>query len=118
MHTARLVALLAASITLAVSSAGAGTGTGTISGFIPGDPNGTAIFVFSTTTTVPGTSPSCNSTQRFAISSTNPTYEITVAAVLEAHATATPVNAVGLGTCTVLGNAEDLNYLCVGSIPC
>ena len=117
MHTARLVTLLAASITLAVGSAVAGTGTDTISGFIPGDPNGTAIFVFSTTTTVPG-SPVCNSTQRFAISSTNPTYKDTVAAVLEAHATGTPVNAVGLGTCTVLGNAEDLNYLCVGAIPC
>jgi hypothetical protein len=116
MHTARVVAPLVASITIAVSAAFAGTGTGTISGFIPGNPSGTAILVFSTT--AQSDSPSCNTSQRFAISSTNPTYKDTVAAVLEAYATGASINAVGLGTCNVLSNAEDLSYICVGSIPC
>ncbi len=98
------------------SVATAGNGGGIVMGFIPGSLQGTAVFIFSTSTV--SNSPSCDTTQRFAISSADAKYKDTVAAVLEAHATGTSVNAVGLGTCTVLSNAEDLNYLCIGTIPC
>jgi hypothetical protein len=52
------------------------------------------------------------------ISSSDPKYKDTIAAVMEAHATGTPVTALGLGSCNVVSNSEDLNYLCVGVIPC
>lgn len=103
-------------LALATTAAVAGNGSGTITGFIPGNPAGTAIFVFNTSTV--SSPPACDTTQRFAISSTAPHYKDTVAAILEAHATGTPVFAVGLGTCNVLGDAEDLNYVCVGTISC
>jgi hypothetical protein len=98
------------------SVAMAGNGGDAVTGFIPGSLQGTAIFIFSTTSV--GSPPSCDTTQRFAISSTDAKYKDTVAAILEAHATGISVSAVGLGTCTVLSNAEDLNYVCVGTIPC
>lgn len=94
------------------------TGTGTVTGFIPGNVGaGTSVFVFQTSSnSTPSTS--CNTTQRFAIASTNPQYSSTVAAVIAAFASGAPVTAFGLGTCDVVSNAEDLNYMCVGTLPC
>ncbi len=109
--------LTSIALTLMTAAATAGTGTGIVTGYIPGNPNGVAIFVFSTST-VSSPLASCNSTQRFAISSNDPKYRDTVAAILEAHATGTPVTALGTGNCTVLNNAEDLSYVCVGTVPC
>lgn len=104
-------------LTLAATTAAAGTGTGTVTGFIPGNvASGTAVFVFQTSSNSPLAS--CNQTQRFAIASTNPQYNSTVAAVIAAFASGASVTAIGLGTCNVVGNAEDLNYVCVGTLPC
>jgi len=105
-------------LAMLATAAIAGSGSGLVTGFIPGNPQGTTVFVFATTTVVDTSSTRCNTTLRFAIASTDPKYKETIAAVLEAHATGTPVTAVGTGNCTILGNAEDLNYLCVGTIPC
>lgn len=103
-------------LALVATTAVAGSGSGTVTGFIPGNAGGSAIFVFQASS-VSG-SPACDTTQRFAIASTSPHYNTTVAAVIAAYGTGASVNAVGLGTCNVLLNAEDLNYVCVGSIPC
>ena len=103
-------------LVLVATTAVAGSGSGTVTGFIPGSAGSTAIFVFEASS-VSG-SPACDTTQRFAIASSSPHYNSTVAAVMAAYGTGASVNAVGLGTCNVLPNAEDLNYVCVGTIPC
>lgn len=103
-------------LALMTSVAAAGSGSGTVTGFIPGNATSGTVFVFKTST-VSG-SPTCDTTQRFAIASTNPQYNSTVASVIAAYATGSSVNAVGLGTCDVVSNAEDLNYVCVGTISC
>ena len=102
--------------TTAIAGSG-GVGTGAVTGFIPGNvASGASVFVFQTSSNQ--TLASCNSTQRFAMSSANPQYNSTVAAVMSAYASGAPVIAVGLGSCNVVSNAEDLNYVCVGTIPC
>ena len=101
---------------LVATSAVAGSGSGTVTDFIPGSAGSNAIFVFEASST--SGSPACDTTQRFAIASTSPHYSTTVAAVMAAYGTGAAVSAVGLGTCNVLPNAEDLNYVCVGAIPC
>jgi hypothetical protein len=113
----KLWVLPALMATTAVAGSGqTGLATGVVTGFISGDPSGTAIFVFTTATW--STWASCNTTQRFVLSSTDPKYKDAVATILEAHATGTPVTAIGSGSCNALSNAEDLNYVCVGAIPC
>lgn len=93
-----------------------GLATGNVTGFIAGDSNGAAIFVFTTATW--NAWASCNTTRRFVLSSSDPKYKDAVATILEAYATGASVTAIGLGSCNALGNAEDLNYVCVGTIPC
>lgn len=108
------ISLLSVVTTVAV----AGSGSGTVTGFIPGNVSGTSVFVFQTSSNPSSSAASCNGTLRFAMASTNPQYSSTVAAVMAAYASGSPVIAVGTGSCTVLPNAEDLNYVCVGTIPC
>jgi hypothetical protein len=103
-------------LALTTGTAIAGSGSGVMTGFISGvNGNGTAIFVFTTAALVAAP---CNTTQRFAIVSSDPKYKDTVAAIMEAHATGASVTVIATGNCTVLQNAEDLSYLCVGTIPC
>jgi len=104
---------------VATSAAMAGSGSGTITGFIPGNvASGATVFVFQTSSNPTPPNPGCNTSLRFAIASTNPQYSSTVAAVMTAYASGAQVIAIGTGYCTVVPNAEDLNYVCVGSIPC
>ena len=100
----------------ATSLAWAGSGTGLVTGFVTGISNGTVVFLLSTQ--AQSNTPSCNTTQRFAMSANDPRYKETVAGVMSAQASGTPVYAVGLGTCTYLTNSEDLSYVCVGGIAC
>jgi hypothetical protein len=105
-------------LSVVTSAAMAGSGSGTVTGFIPGNASGTSVFVFQTSSNPSSSATSCNTTLRFAMASTNPQYSSTVAAVMSAYASGAPVIAVGTGSCTLLSNAEDLNYVCVGTIPC
>ena len=115
MRKVLLLSTLVATAAVAGSNP-TGLATGVVTGFISGNPNGTAIFVFTTATW--SSYASCNTTQRFVLSSADPKYKDTVALILEAHATGTSVTALGLGSCNALSNAEDLSYVCVGTIPC
>ena len=111
----RWLAVLLFATTAMAQGTGPGTGTGTITGFIPGNVSGASVFVFQTSANTPT---SCNRSFRFAIASTNPQYSSTIAAVMTAYASGAQVTAIGTGNCNVVPNAEDLNYVCVGSIPC
>jgi hypothetical protein len=101
--------------TTAIAGSG-GVGAGTVTGFIPGNVvSGASVFVVQTGSNQ--TLVSSNSTQRFAISSSNPQYNGTMAAATSAYASGSSATAVGLGSCSVVPNAEDLNYVCVGAVP-
>lgn len=60
----------------------------------------------------------CNTTRRYAMSSTNPRFAATRAAIVAAYHGQTPVRIKGAGTCAVWDNAEDINYVCIGETPC
>ncbi|PTQ90496.1 hypothetical protein [Agitococcus lubricus] len=110
----KLLFILAA---LSSVSAYAGTSTGgTITGFSPYSSGTVEILIFKTST-LTGT-PACNTTQRFAINSNNIRYSNTTAAVMTAYSANKIVQVKGLGTCNVWGNAEDVDVICVGDMPC
>jgi hypothetical protein len=60
----------------------------------------------------------CNTTNRFAINSTNNNFKTLVASVMAAYTTQTPINVQWQSTCNTWPNSYDANYVCVGSIPC
>jgi len=109
--------LLLAALCLLSPTLYAGTSTsGVITGFSPYSSGTTQIILFKTSTLA--NTPACNFTQRFAMNSNNPRFANTVSAVMAAYAAGKPVQVKGLDTCNVWGNAEDLDYICVGDMPC
>lgn len=97
-----------------VATAGS-TGTGTITGYIVYSTGGVDYFLFSTSAL--SGAPSCNATARFVVSSADPKFKNTTAAVLAAYATQSPVVIIGLGTCTTtISNSEDVYSMIGGSI--
>lgn len=104
--------LLVSSVSLA-----SGAATGVVTGYIPTAAGATEFFLVSTQTTI-GTTPPCNITSRFALSAVDKKYKAVLASIVAAYHAGTPVYIVGAGTCNVWGNAEDISYVCFGSVPC
>lgn len=94
----------------------AGTGTGKITGYIPYNSGELELLFFRVESHVG--SPDCNTTKRFTMRSDSPRFKNTQAVVLAAMLSGTQVTARGLNKCDNISNSEDLNYLCLGSIPC
>ncbi len=94
----------------------AGSATGKIVGYIPYS-SGNEEIMFIKVENITGAA-SCNTTSRFTMRSNNPRYKATQAAALAAFMAGTTVKAKGLDSCNNWGNSEDLNYVCLGSIPC
>lgn len=107
-----LTLLLLSSVSFA-----AGSGAGVVTGYIPAAAGATEFFLVSTQSIL-GTTPSCNTTSRFALSAADPKYKAVLASIVAAYHAGTQVYIVGAGTCTVWGNAEDISYVCFGSVPC
>ena len=109
--------LLCISLGLLSTNLYAGTAVNaTVTGFTPYS-TGTAQIILFKTNSLSGT-PACNTTQRFAMNSTNPRFTNTVSAIMAAYAAGKPVQVKGLNTCAVWGNSEDVEHICVGDIPC
>jgi hypothetical protein len=84
----------------------AGTGRGALLGALPYTcPGGECFFVQATSNT--GLA-ACNTSGRFVMSASDPKYKTTVAALLAAYHSQTPVTLYGAGTCNTWSNAEDL----------
>lgn len=95
----------------------AGTATGKVTGYIPYSTGSSEIIFVQVENHV--NSPTCNSTSRFTMLSTNPKFKSTNAALLAAFMSGTQIKAMGLDTCKNYSNSEDLNYVCLGgTIPC
>jgi len=95
----------------------AGTGIGKITGVIPYvKSSGERIFFIKVDSTLDA--PSCNETNRFALSDTKPHFDITVSAILAAYHSKSDVKVRGHGSCNYWSNSEDINYICFGDIPC
>lgn len=107
-----LMASMFSSVSLA-----SGSGTGSILGYIPSTTGSAQEFFVVSTSAITGT-PSCNTSSRFALSSADPKYKSTLASVMAAFYSGAQVHIVGNGTCNVFSNAEDIAYICFGSIPC
>lgn len=60
----------------------------------------------------------CNTYGRFTMTSSNPRFKSTQAAVLAAFMAKTEVTVRGLGSCNNSQGSEDMNYICLGVIPC
>src|SRR5262245_18795305 len=104
-------------VLISTTAVAAGTGTGRIVGYVPSTSGGRPEFVLVTTETISGTAP-CNTTGRFGLSSSDPKYKSVFASIVAAYHAGTEVHIFGLGTCDVFSNAEDISYICFGSIAC
>lgn len=103
--------------TLASTIVFAGEGTGEVTGVIPyTKSDGSRIFFVSVASKT--NSPSCNTTNRFVFSDIDPSFDVSVSAIMAAFHSKTIVRIKGSGTCTYWSNAEDARYICVGDIPC
>ena len=95
----------------------AGTGTGKITGVIPyTKSSGEKIFFIKVEQSVD--SPSCNVTNRFVLSDTNPSFSTTVSAALAAYHAKTEVKVIAAGSCNYWSNSEDAKHICFGDIAC
>jgi len=95
----------------------AGTGTGKVTGILPfSKSTGEKIFFIAMEQKVD--SPSCNTTNRFVLSDTDPSYNINVSALLAAYQAGSSVKVKGKNTCTVWSNSEDVSRVCFGDIAC
>jgi hypothetical protein len=97
------------------TSASAEFQTGKITGYIPTDYNGKLLLLVQIEGNASG---GCNATGRFAIDSSAPRYKSILAGLMAAFHAQTPVTISYSQTCNAFGNAWDLTYVCVGSIPC
>lgn len=94
----------------------AGTGTGKVIGYIPFSSGSEEVFFIKVENL--SNSPDCNNSSRFTMKSSDPKFKATQAAVLAALMSGMEVRATGLGTCNHFSNSEDLQYICLGNIPC
>lgn len=111
MKTMVMLALAA----LLSSQAFAARQAGEIQGFIPFNHDGREIFIFSVQNNVSG---GCNTTARFAIDETSPSFRTTVSSLLAAFHGQTEIQVDYKDTCTAWGNSADINFICVGGINC
>lgn len=93
-----------------------GTATGKVVGFIPYSSGSEEMFFIKVENI--SAPVSCNTTSRFTMKSSNPRFKSTQATVLAALMAGTQVTANGLGSCNSWSNSEDLDYICLGAIPC
>lgn len=94
----------------------AGVGTGKVTGYLPYSSGLNEMF-FIRVENISG-APTCNATARFVMKSDNPKFKSTNSAVLAAFMAGTAIIVNGLDTCNNFSNAEDINYVCLGDIPC
>ena len=89
--------------------------SGEITGVIPyqSGPN-KLFFVQLTSNVVEG----CNGSGRFVLEGTKLSYNENVSLLIAAYFSKTPMQIEYTKTCNAWGNAYDINYVCVGSIPC
>jgi hypothetical protein len=108
---------IALSLLLAAGSACAQSYSqaGTLNGYIPFDDGVKQILIFQLAGNAQG---GCNTTARFAIDSNAPKFKGTMAAVMAAYHTQTPVTVVYTQTCNSWTNAWDVGHICVGQLPC
>lgn len=111
--------LLLASLGLAMTShvASAGSSSGVITGVISYHcaPAVECVFVQAS---AHANHAACNVSSRFVISGSDPKFKTTVALLLGAYFSGTPVILYGTGACTTSSNSEDLSHACTGTIPC
>lgn len=109
----KIIALLLAT---ASSFTFAGAGTGKILGYLPFSAGSTEIFFVNSENNL--NQISCNTTNRYAMSASDPKYKSTQAALMAAFMAGSQVVVKGKGSCNVWANAEDIDYICLGTIPC
>jgi hypothetical protein len=102
---------------LGLNAAFAGTGEGKITGVIPYTKS-TNEKLFFISVESKKDSPSCNVTNRFVLSSNDPSFDTTVSAVLAAYHAKTPVKVTGVDNCDAWSNSEGVRYICFGNIAC
>lgn len=103
------------SLAAGLSGANAVTVGGNVSGYVSvSDTAGPVLLVKLDSSSVEG----CNTSGRFAISSTDTRYKATLAAVMAAYHAQSPVKVVYNQTCTAWSNSYDMSYVCVGGVGC
>ena len=112
----KTIFFLLLSLSLLSNPANSGTATGVVTGYIPYSSGSEALFFIKVTNHTNG--PACNVTGRFTMTSANAKYQSTNVAIIAALAAGTNIIAKGYDTCNNWSNAEDLNYICFGDIPC
>ena len=95
----------------------AGTGTGKVLGVLPYSKS-TGEKIFFIKVEQKAESPSCNTTNRFVLSDTDPSFDIYVSALLAAYQAGTSVIVKGTNTCDVWSNSEAISRVCFGEIAC
>lgn len=95
----------------------AGTGTGIVTGVTPYT-KGSGEKLFFIRVESKENSPSCNTTNRFALSNTDPSFNATLSALLAAYHAKTEVVVKGKDSCSYWSNSEDIDYVCFGDIAC
>lgn len=86
-----------------------------ITGYIASQNAGRELFIFQTEGQP---TEGCNETARFAVDSNSPLYKGVQTAVIAAYHSNSDVSLSYLNSCNALGNAADIQWVCVGNLPC
>ncbi len=109
----RLITLLSTALSFSVSAVTAQSGQ--LTGYIPYSSDDKEIIIFKLQNNVVE---GCNTTGRFAMDSRSPRYKATVAAIISAFHSQTPIVVKYLPTCYSWSNSADVAFVCVGNINC
>ena len=89
--------------------------TGKVIGYFPHQAGGNKVFFLKIENNVVGT---CNTSGRFALSSTHVNYDAFVATIMTAYHSKEIVKIKYNETCNTFSNSYDLYLVCVGDISC
>lgn len=107
--------VFAALLVLASAAVAQQSGAVKVTGYVPYESGANKVLIFQIQGMPSG---GCNTTGRLAISSANPKFNGTQAAIMAAYHTQSDVQVSYSQVCNSFYNAWDANFVCVGNMPC